>query len=61
MALARGQSLAQMAIAWVLRDPRITTVLIGASSVEQLDQNLGCLDKREFEPEELAEIEKILA
>jgi L-glyceraldehyde 3-phosphate reductase len=61
IAQRRGQSLAQLALAWVLRDPRITTVLIGASSVEQLDQNLGCLDKREFAAEELAEIEKILA
>ncbi|MBA3483092.1 MAG: L-glyceraldehyde 3-phosphate reductase [Pirellulales bacterium] len=61
IAQRRGQSLAQLALAWVLRDPRITTVLIGASSVEQLDQNLGCHDKREFAAEELAEIEKILA
>ncbi len=61
IAQRRGQSLAQLALAWVLRDPRITTVLIGASSVEQLDQNLGCLDKREFAAEELAEIEAILA
>jgi L-glyceraldehyde 3-phosphate reductase len=57
----RGQSLAQMALAWVLRDPRITTVLIGASSLVQLEQNLGCLEKRDFSPEELAAIEKILA
>jgi L-glyceraldehyde 3-phosphate reductase len=61
VAQRRGQSLAQMALAWILRDPRITTVLIGASSVEQLDQNLACLDQREFAPEELAEIESILA
>ena len=61
IAQRRGQSLAQMALAWVLRDPRITTVLIGASSVAQLDQNLACLDNREFAAEELAEIEKILA
>jgi L-glyceraldehyde 3-phosphate reductase len=56
----RGQSLAQMALAWVLKDPRITTVLIGASSIPQLEQNLGCLDKREFGAEELAAIEAIL-
>jgi L-glyceraldehyde 3-phosphate reductase len=61
LAQRRGQSLAQMALAWILRDPRITSVLIGASSVEQLDQNLGCLEKRELSPEELANIEKILA
>jgi L-glyceraldehyde 3-phosphate reductase len=60
IALRRGQSLAQLALAWVLRDPRITTVLIGASNVEQLDQNLACLDNREFATEELAEIESIL-
>ena len=60
IASGRGQSLAQMALAWVLRDRRITTVLIGASSVEQLDQNLGCLEKREFSEEELAAIEEIL-
>ena len=61
VAKRRGQSLAQMALAWILRDQRITSVLIGASSVEQLDQNLACLDQREFAPEELAEIESILA
>ncbi len=60
IAQRRGQSLAQLALAWVLRDPRITTVLIGASSVEQLDQNLDCLDNRDFSSEELAQIEKIL-
>ena len=41
---SRGQSLAQLALAWALRDPRVTTVLIGASSVGQLEQNLGALD-----------------
>jgi L-glyceraldehyde 3-phosphate reductase len=60
IASGRGQSLAQMALAWVLKDPRITTVLIGASSIPQLEQNLGCLDKREFSAEELAAIEAIL-
>jgi L-glyceraldehyde 3-phosphate reductase len=60
LAQARGQTLAQMALAWVLRDPRITTVLIGASSVVQLDQNLACLDRREFTSQELAFIEEIL-
>jgi L-glyceraldehyde 3-phosphate reductase len=61
IAQRRGQSLAQMALAWILRDERITSVLIGASSVEQLDQNLACLEKRELASEELAEVEKILA
>jgi L-glyceraldehyde 3-phosphate reductase len=60
LAQARGQSLAQMALAWVLRDPRVTTVLIGASSVAQLDQNLACLERREFSSEELATIDAIL-
>jgi L-glyceraldehyde 3-phosphate reductase len=60
LAQHRGQSLAQMALAWVLRDERVTTVLIGASSVAQLDDNLACLDKRSFSGEELAEIEAIL-
>jgi L-glyceraldehyde 3-phosphate reductase len=60
LAQLRGQSLAQMALAWVLRDSRVTTVLIGASSIEQLDQNLACLDKRDFSQEELATIEALL-
>jgi len=54
----RGQSLAQMALAWVLRDERVTSVLIGASSVEQLDDNLAALDRLEFGDEELASIEQ---
>ena len=53
----RGQSLAQMAIAWVLRDPRVTTALIGASSVAQLENSLGALDNRQFSAEELQEID----
>jgi L-glyceraldehyde 3-phosphate reductase len=60
LAKRRGQSLAQMSLAWVLRDPRVTTVLIGASSVAQLDQNLACLNNREFSEDELAAIEAIL-
>jgi L-glyceraldehyde 3-phosphate reductase len=60
LAQARGQSLAQMALAWVLRDARITTVLIGASSVAQLDDNLACLARREFTGDELDAIEAIL-
>ena len=54
----RGQSLAQMALAWALRDPRITSVLIGASSVTQLDQNLDALQLLRFSPDELAEIDQ---
>jgi L-glyceraldehyde 3-phosphate reductase len=58
VAQARGQSLAQLALAWTLRDPRITSTLIGASSVEQLDQNLGALDRLELDDSELAEIDR---
>jgi L-glyceraldehyde 3-phosphate reductase len=53
----RGQSLAQMAIAWVLRDPRVTSALIGASRVEQIEDSLAALDKLTFSPEELAQID----
>jgi L-glyceraldehyde 3-phosphate reductase len=60
LAKGRGQSLAQMALAWVLRLPSVTSALIGASSVEQLDQNLASLANLHFEDKELAEIEKIL-
>src|SRR6266511_573718 len=51
----RGQTLAQMALAWTLRDPRVTTALVGASSVAQLDTNVGALDTLDFTEEELAE------
>ena len=54
----RGQSLAQLALAWVLRDPAVTSTLIGASSVEQLDENLGALDNLEFTADELTEIDR---
>jgi L-glyceraldehyde 3-phosphate reductase len=60
LAQRRGQSLAQMALAWVLLDPRVTTVLIGASSIPQLEQNLGCLANREFSNDELSAIDAIL-
>ena len=59
IAKQRGQSLAQMAIAWVLRDPRITSALLGASSVAQLEQNVAALDHLDFEPAELEEIDKL--
>ena len=58
MARERGQSLAQMAIAWTLRDARVTSALIGASSVKQLDENLAALDNPEFTDEELATIDQ---
>ncbi len=54
----RGQSLAQMAIAWVLRDPRVTSALVGASSVEQLEDSLGALENLDFGADELAEIDR---
>ncbi|MFJ8696050.1 aldo/keto reductase [Streptomyces roseolilacinus] len=57
----RGQTLAQLALAWILRDPRVTSVLVGASSVRQLDQNLGALDAAAFDDAELAELERLLA
>ncbi len=60
LAVQRGQSLAQMALAWLLKDPRVTTVLIGASSVNQLEQNLACRETAEFSDEELQKIEAIL-
>ncbi|WP_076260104.1 L-glyceraldehyde 3-phosphate reductase [Intrasporangium flavum] len=58
MAKDRGQSLAQMALAWILRDERVTSVLIGASSVRQLENSLGCLDNLAFSDEELATIDQ---
>ena len=58
IAARRGQSLAQLAIAWVLRDPRVSSALIGASSVAQLEQNVAALARLEFSPEELAEIDR---
>lgn len=61
LAERRGQSLAQMAIAWLLKDARVTTVLIGASRVEQLLDSLKAVDNKHFDDSELAEIEKILA
>ena len=61
LARQRGQSLAQMAIAWILRDHRITSVLIGASSVNQLENNLGSLNNLAFNNHELKMIDEILA
>ncbi len=58
IAQRRGQSLAQLAIAWVLRDPRVTSALIGASSPKQVEDNVGALKNLAFTPEELAEIDR---
>ena len=60
-ALERGQSLAQMALAWLLKDPRLTSVLIGASKPAQVLNCLGCLKKLHFSAQELTDIEAILA
>jgi L-glyceraldehyde 3-phosphate reductase len=61
MAARRGQSIAQMALAWVLRDDAITSALIGASRVGQIEENVRALDNLKFATEELAEIDRILA
>jgi L-glyceraldehyde 3-phosphate reductase len=58
LAQRRGQSLAQMALAWALRDNRVTTVLVGASSVRQLEDNVGALQRLDFSADELAEIDR---
>jgi L-glyceraldehyde 3-phosphate reductase len=58
IARRRGQSLAQMALAWVLRDQRVTTALIGVRNIAQLEENLASLDKPGFSPEELDEIDR---
>ena len=58
LARERGQTLAQMAIGWVLRDPRVTSALIGARTVEQLEDSLGALRNLQFSAEELAHIDQ---
>jgi L-glyceraldehyde 3-phosphate reductase len=58
LAAARGQSLAQLALSWALRDPRVTSVLIGASSVAQLEENLAAVEHTEFTDDELAAIDR---
>lgn len=60
IAKQRNQSLAQMSLSWLLRDKRVTSVLIGASSVDQLSNNLACLDNLTFSEDELKAIELIL-
>ncbi len=61
IAQQRGQTLAQMAVAWLLKDSRVTSVLIGASKPEQIDDNVGALKNLAFSPEELKEISKVIA
>ncbi len=61
IAARRGQKLSQMALAWELRDPRVTSAVIGVSSVKQLEENLGALDNLSFTAEELADIDRIAA
>ncbi len=61
LAVSRGQSLAQMALSWILKDPRVTSVLVGASKPEQLLDSLKCLDNVTFSTEELSSIEDILS
>jgi L-glyceraldehyde 3-phosphate reductase len=58
IAARRGQSLAQMAIAWTLRDPRVTSALVGASSIRQLEDNIAALDHLDFSEAELTEIDR---
>jgi L-glyceraldehyde 3-phosphate reductase len=59
IAKTRGQTLAQMALSWAMRDPRVTSVLIGASSVKQLEDNVACVDGPAFTEDELQAIDKI--
>ena len=61
LAVSRGQSLAQMALGWVLRDNRMTSALIGASRVEQIEQNVAALSNLKFSTEELRRIDEVLA
>ena len=59
MAERRGQSLAEMSLSWLMRDPRVSSVIVGASSVEQLQDNLKAMSNLDFSPEELAAIDRI--
>jgi len=60
VARSRGQSLAQMALAWVLRLPDVTSALVGASRVEQVEQNVATLSNLDFSPEELQKIDQLV-
>jgi L-glyceraldehyde 3-phosphate reductase len=59
LASSRGQSLAQLALSWVLRDPRVTSVVVGASSVQQLEDNVAAIDNTEFTPDEITAIDTV--
>jgi L-glyceraldehyde 3-phosphate reductase len=59
VARRRGQSLAQLALQWILRDPRMTSALIGASSVQQLEANVAALDGPPLTAEELGELDRV--
>jgi L-glyceraldehyde 3-phosphate reductase len=61
IARTRGQALSQMALAWALRDPRVTSAIVGVSSVRQLEENLAALNRLDFSSEELAEIDRLTA
>jgi L-glyceraldehyde 3-phosphate reductase len=61
LATERGQTLAEMALAWTMRDPAVSSVIIGASSVKQLNDNLKCLDNLNFDSLELNRIDEILS
>src|SRR5271154_3061251 len=61
VAKQRGQTLAEMAVAWVLRDPRVTSALVGTSKVSQVDDNVAALKNLKFSPEELSKIDGVLA
>jgi L-glyceraldehyde 3-phosphate reductase len=61
IAARRGQSLAQLALSWVLRDERVTSVVVGASSVRQLEENVSAVEQTEFSSEELAAIDRLAA
>jgi L-glyceraldehyde 3-phosphate reductase len=58
VAVGRGQSLAQLALAWTLRDPRVTSAVVGASSVAQLEANVAAIDRLDFTDKELDEIDR---
>lgn len=60
LAAERGQSLTQMALAWLLKDKEVTSVIVGCSSTAQLKDSIGCLDNLTFSPEELSKIDRIL-
>jgi L-glyceraldehyde 3-phosphate reductase len=61
IARSRGQSLAQMALAWVLREPVVTSALIGASNPKQVEENVAVLEKRGFDASELAALDAVLS